>query len=143
MADVFIFYPREDRQAVEKLSALLEAAGLTCWWDKQLTAGTRYLEKTEAELVSSKAVLVIWTKHSIASHWVADEAGIGRDAGRLVPISLDGSLPPLGFRQFQAMDFSGFEELIRVTCTWFRQKQHQCFRTGRCVLHSFYLGASR
>jgi len=30
-----------------------------------------------------------------------DEASVGRDEQRLVPISIDGSEPPLGFRQFQ------------------------------------------
>jgi TolB-like protein len=108
MADIFISYAREDREAIEKLARLLEAAGLTCWWDRQLAAGARYLEKTEAELKAAKAVLVVWTRDSIGSHWVADEAGVARDAGKLAPISLDGSAPPLGFRQFQVIDFSGW-----------------------------------
>ncbi len=37
--------------------------------------------------------------------WVADEAGHGRDKGNLVPISLDGAQPPIGFRQLQVIDF--------------------------------------
>ena len=36
MADIFISYAREDREAVEKLAGLIEAAGLSCWWDRQL-----------------------------------------------------------------------------------------------------------
>src|SRR5262249_40441512 len=46
---------------------------------------------------------------SIESHWVADEAAVGRDAGLLVPITPDGSTPPLGFRQFQVIDFAGWK----------------------------------
>jgi hypothetical protein len=38
---------------------------------------------------------------------VRDEAGARRDRGRLVPLSLDGTLPPLGFRQFQSIDLGG------------------------------------
>src|SRR5262245_8987045 len=106
MADIFISYAREDREAVEKLARLLEASGKSCWWDRQLAAGARYVEQTEAELNAAKSVLVVWSRHSIGSHWVADEAGVGRDTGRLAPISLDGSAPPLGFRQFQVIDFS-------------------------------------
>lgn len=106
MADIFISYAREDRGNVDQLAAQLEQAGLTCWWDKQLSAGDRYSARTENELNAAKAVLVVWTKHSIHSAWVADEAGVGRESGRIVPISLDKSQPPLGFRQFQVLDFA-------------------------------------
>jgi dienelactone hydrolase len=108
MADVFISYAREDAAAVEKLAAALESNGHDVWWDRHLTPGARYLEETEQALKSAGAVLVVWTQTSIKSHWVADEAGVGRDRNALVPISLDGSMPPLGFRQFQVMDFSGW-----------------------------------
>jgi len=106
MADVFLSYSREDRAAIEPLAEQIVAAGYSVWWDKQLTGGKRYLEETEAELNAAKVVLVAWSKTSIASHWVADEAGAGRDSGRLLPISLDSSMPPLGFRQFQVIDCS-------------------------------------
>ncbi len=110
MADIFISYAREDRAEVERLAGQLEAAGLSCWWDRRLAAGARYLETTEAELNSAKAVLVVWSRHSVGSHWVADEAGVGRDSGRLAPISIDGSVAPLGFRQFQVIDFTPWRE---------------------------------
>ena len=51
------------------------------------------------------AVVVIWTKASIESPWVQDEAAEGRDSGRLVPVILGTDKPPLGFRQFQSIDF--------------------------------------
>ena len=35
-----------------------------------------------------------------------DEAAAGRDNGRLVPVRLDPSEPPMGFRQFQTIDLS-------------------------------------
>lgn len=106
MADIFLSYSREDRATAEQLAATLEASGYSVWWDRNLPGGARYLEVTEAELTAAKAVVVVWTRTSITSHWVADEAGAGRDTGRLAPISTDGSMPPLGFRQFQVMDFT-------------------------------------
>ena len=106
MADIFISYSRDDRPRVEPLAEALVSAGYSVWWDRNLAGGSRYLNETEAELKAAKAVLVVWTKTSVASHWVADEAGAGRDTGRLLPISLDGTAPPLGFRQFQVIDFS-------------------------------------
>ena len=42
------------------------------------------------------------------SDWVRDEAAQGRDRHRLVPLSLDGTQPPLGFRQIQMIDLSGW-----------------------------------
>jgi tetratricopeptide (TPR) repeat protein len=34
---------------------------------------------------------------------VRDEAAVGRDTGRLVPVTIDGTEPPLGFRQYQTV----------------------------------------
>jgi len=109
MADVFLSYAREDAVRVARLAAVLKAAGLTVWWDQNLAGGARYLKETEAELKSARAVVVVWSSHSIDSHWVADEAMVGRDETRLVPITIDGSTPPLGFRQFQTIDFTGWK----------------------------------
>jgi predicted ATPase len=109
VADVFISYSREDAAEAERLAGALEAAGYTCWWDRNLTPGTRYLAETEAQLKAARAVVVIWSRISITSHWVADEAAVGRDDNRLVALSFDGSMPPLGFRQFQVADLSGWQ----------------------------------
>ncbi len=106
MANVFLSYAREDGPSAEKLAVALERSGHSVWWDHNLAGGERYLKTTESELAAAKAVVVLWSRVSVDSHWVADEAGVGRDDGRLIPISLDGALPPLGFRQFQVIDFS-------------------------------------
>jgi predicted ATPase len=109
VADVFISYAREDAAQAEQLASALEAAGHSCWWDRNLTPGTRYLAETEAQLKAARAVVVIWSRVSITSHWVADEAAVGRDENRLVALSFDGAMPPLGFRQFQVADLSGWQ----------------------------------
>ena len=46
---------------------------------------------------------------SAKSAWVRDEAAIGRDSGRLVSVVIDGSQPPIGFRQFQTLDLTGWQ----------------------------------
>ena len=106
--DIFLSYSRTDAREAERVADALRAAGYDCWWDRDLASGTRYLAETEAKLKGAKAVVVIWSKASIASHWVADEAAVGRDEGRLAALSFDGSMPPLGFRQFQVTDFAGW-----------------------------------
>jgi hypothetical protein len=40
MADIFISYAGEDCETIEKPVGRL-AAGLSCWWDRQLEAGSR------------------------------------------------------------------------------------------------------
>lgn len=106
MADIFISYAREDAAWVEKLNRALEAQGYSVWWDRNLATGARYLKETEAQLREARATIVVWSKISIDSHWVVDEAALARDLGRMVPISKDGTMPPLGFGQYQATDFS-------------------------------------
>ncbi len=105
---VFVSYSRADQPAARRVIDLLEQAGFTVWWDGQLAPGTQYLDTTEQALESAEAVVVLWTQTSTGSNWVRDEAMSGRDRKCLVPVSLDGSTAPLGFRQFQALDFSGW-----------------------------------
>ena len=103
---VFLSYSRVDRARALPIIALLERAGFTIWWDGLLEGGERFSRTTEAALEGAKTVVVLWSKTSIASHWVHDEATRGRDRQCLVPVSIDGSEAPLGFRQFQVIDAS-------------------------------------
>jgi TolB-like protein/Tfp pilus assembly protein PilF len=107
-ANIFVSYSRDDRADVLPIIQALEKAGLTVWWDGLLEAGTVFLHTTEQALEEADAVFVVWTETSVHSNWVRDEATSGRETGRLVPVTVDGSLPPLGFRQFQVADLSGW-----------------------------------
>lgn len=103
---VFVSYSRDDRKRALPVIAALEAAGYRVWWDGLLEGGERFSHTTDQALETAAAVVVLWSRTSIGSHWVHDEATRGRDRKRLVPLSLDGSEPPLGFRQFQVIDIS-------------------------------------
>jgi TolB-like protein len=98
---VFLSYSRADQPIALEVLAALEAAGITVWWDGLLPGGARYNDVTEHKLENAYAVVTLWSQTSTRSHWVHDEAMRGRDRGCLVPASIDGSEPPLGFRQFQ------------------------------------------
>ena len=100
-ASVFVSYSRDDLKAVGPIIKVIEAAGYPVWWDGMLTPGERFAISTDTALEHARAVVVLWSAKSINSHWVHDEASRGRDRGCLVPLSIDGSKPPLGFRQFQ------------------------------------------
>lgn len=103
---LFFSYSRTDQKAALPLIRALEQHGHAVWWDGLLEGGDNFLPTTQAALEKADAVVVLWSKTSIDSHWVRDEATVGRDRRRLVPLSLDGSLPPLGFRQFQVIDIT-------------------------------------
>lgn len=105
-ATVFLSYARADQKRALPVIAALEGAGIEVWWDGLLEGGENFLPTTDAALEGADAVVVLWSKTSVASHWVRDEASRGRDRGCLVPLSIDGAEPPLGFRQFQVIDFA-------------------------------------
>ena len=106
LASVFVSYSRGDQKRALQLINALEQAGFRVWWDGLLEGGDTFLPTTEAALEGADAVLVLWSKTSIISHWVCDEATVGRTRKRLIPLSLDGSEAPLGFRQFQLIDIT-------------------------------------
>jgi adenylate cyclase len=108
LAKVFLSYSREDVAAAKQLAACIDGAGHQVWWDHQIEGGSRFTAEIDRELKSADAVVVIWTKSSVESPWVQDEAAEGRDSGRLVPILLGADKPPLGFRQFQSIDFGNW-----------------------------------
>lgn len=108
MATVFLSYSRGDEPRVRLLASALERAGHIVWWDKHIPGGDEYANAIEKALETADAVVVAWSEASVKSAWVRDEAAAGRDSGRLVPVTLDGCPPPLGFRQYQTIDLSSW-----------------------------------
>lgn len=106
MAHVFLSYDREDAARARLIALALEKAGHSVWWDRHIKGGAQYSKEIERELSQADAVVVLWSARSVESAWVRDEAAAGRDSGRLVPVALDSTDPPLGFRQYQTIDLS-------------------------------------
>lgn len=104
MASVFLSYSRDDVERIRPLAAALERSGHEVWWDRHITGGEEYAGAIEQALESAEAVVVAWSASAVKSAWVRDEAAHGRDTHRLVPVTVDGCGPPLGFRQFQTID---------------------------------------
>jgi TolB-like protein/Flp pilus assembly protein TadD len=103
---VFLSYARSDQEMAAQLVMALEAAGLSLWWDARIEGGAAFAKSIEAALEECDAVIVVWSAKSIGSDWVLDEAAKGRDLHKLVPVSFDGTAPPLGFRQYQSLSLS-------------------------------------
>lgn len=105
---IFLSYSRGDLDRARPVIALLQGGGFDVWWDGRLEGGENYLATTETALESADCVVVLWSRTAVESHWVRDEAQRGRERGCLVPLSLDGTMAPLGFRQFQLLDIAGW-----------------------------------
>ncbi len=103
---VFVSYARPDRERVAAVVQALEARGLSVWWDHHLAGGAAYAREIEEALRSARAVIVAWSANSVRSDWVRDEAALGLELGRLVPVLLDDAPIPLGFGQFHTIDFA-------------------------------------
>jgi TolB-like protein/Tfp pilus assembly protein PilF len=106
---LFVSYSRGDLERARPVIDLLEVAGFDVWWDGRLEGGENFLQTTETALETCACVVVLWSATSVASHWVRDEAQRGRERGCLVPLTIDGTMAPLGFRQFQLLDISGWD----------------------------------
>jgi len=103
---VFLSYARKDQGTAQQLGHALQQAGMEVWWDTLIEGGAAFAKSIEAALEAADAVVVLWSAHAIASDWVLDEAARGRERQVLVPVTLDGTPAPLGFRQYQSIDFS-------------------------------------
>lgn len=106
---VFLSYARPDQEQAARLAKALEARGFDIWWDALIEGGAAFAESIESALDSSDAVIVAWSRASVGSDWVRDEAAKGRDQRKLVPVSLDGAEPPLGFRQYQSINLAHWQ----------------------------------
>ncbi|MBB3763361.1 TIR domain-containing protein [Sphingomicrobium lutaoense] len=106
MADVFLSYAREDQPDAERLAGAIEVSGRTVWWDRHIVGGSEFSSEIENQLKAARKIIVLWSAHSVRSRWVRDEASVAADSGRLVSVSLDGTPPPLGFRQFHYIDLA-------------------------------------
>jgi tetratricopeptide (TPR) repeat protein len=108
MSDIFISYAREDRPRVERLAAALEQRGWAVWWDPDIRTGEDFGRRIHTALQAARCVIVVWSHQSIASPWVKDEAQVGQERGVLLPVCIDAVAPPLGFRQLQTVNLTGW-----------------------------------
>lgn len=106
MTDVFISYSRGDKEKIRILAQELERRGLRVWWDSHLTTGHAYRAEISEKLDEARLVIVVWSRLSVGSRFVCDEADEGAQRGTLFPALLELVDIPLGFRQIQTADLT-------------------------------------
>ena len=109
MGDIFISYAREDRERAKVLADALASRGWSVWWDRHMPVGKSFSDQIEQQLAAAKCVVVLWSANSVKARWVQNEAGVGADRGILVPVLLDQSAIPLGFRDLHTANLSDWD----------------------------------
>ena len=109
MSDIFISYASEDRPKAMMLAQILERQGWSVFWDRRIPTGKSWRETVGKELAKARCVVVLWSKTSIESSWVQDEADDAKRREVLFPVLIESVLPPFGFRSVQAADLTNWD----------------------------------
>jgi membrane-associated phospholipid phosphatase len=110
MSDIFISYFHHDRPHAELLARALEAEGLSVWWDRTIPAGRNFDQVIEEALNAAKVVIVLWSRGSVQSRWVLNEAEEAAARNILVPVFIEQKVRiPLAFRRIQAANLVGWD----------------------------------
>ena len=104
--DIFLSYNREDAVVARRYAEAFAADGLEVWWDAHLRSGEAYDEVTEAALRSAKAVVVLWSKRSVASRWVRAEATLADRNKTLLPCMIEPCERPIMFELTQTAELA-------------------------------------
>lgn len=109
MKEIFLSYSRPDSTTVLALATALEEKGVSVWIDRSgIEEGDAYDTQIEEAIAQTRVVIVVWSQHSVRSHWVRAEAAYALNKHKLVPIVIDKSEPPLQFHHIQTISFDGW-----------------------------------
>jgi eukaryotic-like serine/threonine-protein kinase len=108
MPDIFLSYSREDQATARRYAQAFEREGLGVWWDVALNPGETFDKVTEQALREARAVVVLWSKHSVDSRWVRSEATQADRYGTLVPVTIEACNRPILFELSHTADLSGW-----------------------------------
>ena len=129
MSDIFLSYATEDRERVRPLSSALEALGWKVFWDVQTPPAETWRHFIETQLQQARCFVVVWSKVSVASEWVLEEADEAKSQRkqRLSVVIDDLDKLPFGHRGPQAASLVGwdgdtadprFQTLVSVLEAW-------------------------
>jgi non-specific serine/threonine protein kinase len=105
---LFISYSHQDKPVAMQVAEALSQRGYEVFWDTKIPAGKTFDTYIYDELEKTDAVIVLWSKHSVDSDYVKEEAEYAKKKSVLVPLSIDATEPPFGFARLQSTDISGW-----------------------------------
>jgi len=107
--EIFISYSSKDRERVRVLVEALVRQGVPVWWDQHIVAGQNWENELERALHRARAVIVLWSQHSVLSDEVKAEANYALKQKNLIPALLDGAAIPFRYRRTQTPDLSRWD----------------------------------
>jgi formylglycine-generating enzyme required for sulfatase activity len=122
MSDIFISYKREEQAAARDLADALESQAWRVWWDPKLRAGERFDDVIEEALREARCVIVLWSRRSVRSRYVKDEARYALIRDKLVPVMIEDTALPFRFEGLHtprlmgwdgALEAPAFQEILR------------------------------
>jgi GTPase SAR1 family protein len=116
--DVFVSYGRNDRAVVDTLAGELRKRGISVWYDRSLHGGQRFAEEINRQLDAAKAVVALWTSHSVKRDWVRFEAERAHKQKKLIPLrnkTLDlADCPPPYASVLSILDHGDLDGLLKA-----------------------------
>ena len=109
MADVFISYKSERRNAAQHLKRILELHGYSVWFDYALLTGRDFARQIETELTAAKAVVVLWCARSVQSEWVINEAYYAKEHAKFIPVWIEQAPLPFGFQRDDTINLTEWD----------------------------------
>ena len=97
VSDVFFSYSSSDRERVRLAYNALAARQIAVFWDQTLPPGENWDAWIRGHLARAKVAIVFWSRESVKSRNVRDEANLAFEQQKLLPVVLDilpnGDLP--------------------------------------------------
>ena len=109
MADIFLSYSHQDQAKAKLFVTALEKQGWKVFWDTQsILGGQDFNMEIENAITSAACMVVLWSEAAKKSHYVHDEACLGRDRNILVPVLIETISLPFGFGRLHTENFSSW-----------------------------------
>jgi serine/threonine protein kinase len=108
--DVMISYSRDTKKTVDKLADTLQKRNLSVWYDEYLHWGDDFTAEIQEKIITSSAVLVIWSKSACESDWVKGEADRARKCSKLIQAKIEDCQLPVPFNTLHCGDLASWNE---------------------------------
>jgi hypothetical protein len=109
MADIFVSYSNVNRDRAKAIAAALEKCRWSVWWDTKIPIGSAFDKVIETEIKAARSLVVLWSRASVDSEYVKNEARLGIKRKILVPAMIESVELPLAFSGLQTADLSKWD----------------------------------
>ena len=123
MADVLISYSERDRHVAQQLAEFLSGVGRTVWWETTPPNSPELRHVRTTEIANARVVIVLWSKSSLASPFVLQEAIAARDVDKALHVKtpdVQSRQVPVRRRGEPLFDASDFMQVALAVSTYCR-----------------------